>query len=167
MLVAAALTAAGCAGFSDEPPLRYGRSLPTRPVGHEPGVPMPNPRLTPGAVFAHVDLKLLCSVGYPRHVAPVPTPVARQVSARYGVAPARASGYQLDHLVPVALAGADNTTNLWPQPLAGRGSARTKDGLEDYLHDQVCAKRLALRVAQREIARDWYRTWLTTGRPTG
>src|SRR5439155_20852712 len=45
--------------------------------------------------------------------------------------------------------------NLWPEPYAGRWGARTKDVLENRLHELVCEGRLSLASAQRQEARDW------------
>lgn len=44
--------------------------------------------------------------------------------------------------------------------------ANQKDGLEDYLHDQVCHHGLPLTTAQQEIAVNWYTAWVAAGRPT-
>lgn len=66
--------------------------------------------------------------------------------------------------MPLELLGApSDPKNLWPQPQDRQPN--DKDGLENYLHAQVCASRISLAEAQREIAADWYSAWIQTGRP--
>jgi hypothetical protein len=57
--------------------------------------------------------------------------------------------------VSLELGGSNAIANLWPEPYAGRWGARTKDVLENRLHDLVCDGRLRLRAAQRLEARNW------------
>jgi hypothetical protein len=60
--------------------------------------------------------------------------------------------------------------NLWPEPYAGKWGARTKDVLENRLHELVCDGRLTLRSAQRQEARDWvaaYRRYVGSSPSTG
>jgi hypothetical protein len=53
------------------------------------------------------------------------------------------------------LGGSNVITNLWPEPYAGRRGPRTKDALENRLHDLVCAGTLTLTYAQRVEAHNW------------
>jgi hypothetical protein len=77
------------------------------------------------------------------------------VYTAYHLAP-DASRYEIDHLIPLELGGADVVANLWPQSYeTPRGSAGEKDRLENFLHRQVCAGKMPLRQAQAEIATDW------------
>ena len=68
------------------------------------------------------------------------------------------SNYEFDHLIPLELGGApDDAKNLWPQP---HSSSFTKDGIENYLHDQVCSGSMDLKSAQHEIATNWFSYWM-------
>jgi hypothetical protein len=71
---------------------------------------------------------------------------------------------ELDHLVPLELAGASDTRNLWPEPDQGspsqfdpqdRFGLNAKDGVENRLHTAVCAGQVSLGAAQQAIASDW------------
>jgi hypothetical protein len=63
--------------------------------------------------------------------------------------------HEVDHLISLELGGSNAIRNLWPEPYAGKWGARTKDVLENRLHELVCDRRLTLRSAQRQEARDW------------
>jgi hypothetical protein len=136
-------------------------------VGHHRTVPaadMPNRALTPGVAVA-VGSARICRSGYASSVRDVPESEEDEVYARYCVAhvPYR---HEVDHLVSLELGGSNAVSNLWPEPYAGRWGARTKDVLENRLHDLVCAGILRLRYAQRIEARNWvaaYRRYV--GRP--
>jgi hypothetical protein len=118
-----------------------------------PAADRPDPRLTPGAVLT-TSLSRICVRGYSASVRDVPETEKADVYARYGVADVP-DAHEVDHLVSLELGGSNAVANLWPEPYAGRWGARTKDVLENRLHDLVCAGRLALRRAQRIEARNW------------
>ena len=64
--------------------------------------------------------------------------------------------FELDHLIPRQLGGADHVDNLIPQCYAGKPwNAVLKDRVENRLHKEVCAGRIDLEPAQRMIAKDW------------
>jgi len=145
------------------------------PPVHHPGVALPDPRLTPGAVFSGVTLGQVCQRGYAGRERSVSITLKRAVYRRYRIryVPGR---YVVDHLVPLEIGGAnlgrdphtgqvDPTANLWPQPASGTVGSHAKDGLENYLRRQVCARRVGLGEAQLQIAHDWYAAWLRAGRP--
>ena len=76
--------------------------------------------------------------------------------------------HEVDHLVSLEIGGANAITNLWPEPYAGRWGARTKDVLENKLHDLVCAGRLRLKKAQHQEATNWvaaYRLYVSRSLP--
>jgi hypothetical protein len=59
----------------------------------------------------------------------------------FGYADRRLSGYEEDHLIPLALGGAPyDTRNLWPEPRATADgwNADVKDELEAVLSRLVC-----------------------------
>jgi hypothetical protein len=112
---------------------------------------LPDPTCTPG-LTEYATTRQVCTPGFStvrRHVTYVQR---RVVFARYGVSYARRRYYQFDHLIPLELAGSNDTLNLWPEPLT---HAHHKDRIEDRLHYEVCHTRLSLRVAQRRIAENW------------
>lgn len=123
---------------------------------HVVGVPakdLPRPDLTPGAVLT-TSAAAVCVSGYASSVRDVPDSEKEAVYARYGV-PHVPYAHEVDHLVSLELGGSNAIRNLWPEPYAGRWGARTKDVLENRLHDLVCAGALTLRHAQRIEARNW------------
>ena len=136
---------------------------------HPPGVPavdMPRPSLTPGAAF-HVGRQTICKPGYSARVRDVPESEATAVYRRYHTAHI-AYAHEVDHLVSLEIGGSNAITNLWPEPYAGRWGARTKDILENKLHDLVCAGRLGLKKAQHQEAANWvaaYRLYVSRSLP--
>lgn len=112
----------------------------------------PDPRLTPGAVASR-DPAETCMPGYSRahrlaYGAPGELGRYERVMRAYGVPRALWHGYELDHLVPLCLGGADTEANLWPQAW---GDARRKDAAEAAACWAVCADELGLREAQRRF----------------
>jgi hypothetical protein len=131
---------------------------------------MPDPALTPGAVLT-TNAARVCVPGYSASVRDVPQSEKDAVYARYGVADVPYK-HEVDHLVSLEVGGSNAIRNLWPEPYAGRWGARTKDVLEDRLHELVCDGRLGLRSAQRIEAADWvlgYRRYVggTPAAPAG
>jgi hypothetical protein len=115
---------------------------------------LPDQKLTPGAVLG-VDIALICKPGYAKLFRQTTRAMKLAVYTAYHLAP-DASRYEIDHLIPLELGGADVVANLWPQSYeTPRGSAGEKDRLENFLHRQVCAGKMPLRQAQAEIATDW------------
>lgn len=118
-----------------------------------PAVDLANPSLTPGAVLTTSAAKV-CVSGYSSSVRDVPASEKEAVYARYGV-PHVAYRHEVDHLVSLEVGGSNAITNLWPEPYAGRWGARTKDVLENKLHELVCSGRLSLPYAQHIEATNW------------
>src|SRR5436190_7439047 len=126
-----------------------------RPV-HVAGVPavdVPNRTLTPGAVLT-TSVARMCVPGYSSSVRDVPDSEKEAVYAEYGV-PHVPYQHEVDHLVSLEVDGSNAITNLWPEPYAGRWGARTKDVLENKLHDLVCSGELSLAFAQHIEATNW------------
>jgi hypothetical protein len=118
--------------------------------------PLPDPLCTPGAVMTE-DLELLChqATRTRRHVRAA---THEAVFTSYGDAyPPPPGAYEVDHLIPLALGGANVIANLWPEPSEPQPGFHEKDRVEDYLHREVCAGRMDLAEAQRAIATDWPR----------
>jgi len=131
---------------------------------HVVGVPaaaLPIASLTPGVVLT-TSAAVVCVSGYSSSVRDVPDSEKEAVYARYGI-PHVPYAHEVDHLISLELGGSNAITNLWPEPYAGRWGARTKDALENRLHELVCAGSLDLRTAQHIEATNWvaaYRTYV-------
>jgi len=125
---------------------------------------LPDPRCTPGAIDPVVTQdnidSTICVPGYTKTVRPpvsITEPQKLESMKAYGFTDSPGN-YEFDHLIPLELGGApDDPKNLWPQP---HSSSFTKDGIENYLHDQVCSGNLDLKSAQHEIATNWFSYWL-------
>lgn len=113
---------------------------------------LPDPACTPGAM-ALVERAAVCgsSSRSRRHVSSL---TRRLVLVSYGVAPADAHLYELDHLVPLELGGSNDPDNLWPEPIE---QARLKDHAENAARRRVCGLRPTetLTQAQQGFATDW------------
>ena len=74
--------------------------------------------------------------------------------------------YEIDHLIPLGIGGADTRENLWPESHDTKPwNADVKDKLENFLHVEVCAGHIPVADAQKAIAADWvgaYRKYLGT-----
>jgi hypothetical protein len=120
-----------------------GRSLPV----------LPSPIMTPGAV-ATTSAAEVCAPGYARAHRHATISVRTLVYAEYRID--RHSGrFELDHLIPLELGGADVIANLWPQSESTVPGSHDKDRLENRLHALVCAGRFPVDQAQQEIAGNW------------
>lgn len=124
---------------------------------------MPNSVLTPGAIQSS-DTAAICTPGWAEAHRDVSEATKDQVAGEYGLS--SRDGYEIDHLIPLELGGANSVANLWPEPYDSPYGATQKDGLEDYLHDQVCHHGMPLSQAQHAIAANWYAAWVAAGKPT-
>jgi hypothetical protein len=117
---------------------------------------VPDPTLTPGAVRT-TDVNEICST---------PTSGLRhwsrerddRILAEYGIGPGPHPDWEVDHLIPLCLGGADSDANRWPEPrrsIEKEWPAELKDDLEHRLCEMVCAGELDVRQAQAEISSDW------------
>ncbi len=111
---------------------------------------LPDPAKTPGDVFEGVTVDDLRQPGYSERSRHVPEELKREIYAWYGISDH--TGFVIDHLVPVELAGRSTLGNLWPQRIE---DAKRKDRLEAKLHQLVLSGQLELGTAQREIAANW------------
>jgi hypothetical protein len=111
---------------------------------------LPDPTLTPGEAQT-TDLGLICTspIKVPRDV---PISVKMQVFSNYHIPWANRHLYEVDHLIPLELGGANTIANLWPEfgPIPN-----PKDGVEDRLHALVCTGKVTIEVAQHAIATNW------------
>jgi len=97
----------------------------------------PDPRLTPGAVLT-TDTTIVCQHGYSASVRHTSGRMKAAIYREYGVV--HGSGhYEIDHLIPLSIGGADVAANLWPQSHDTQPwNADVKDRLELRLLHLVC-----------------------------
>lgn len=115
---------------------------------------LPNPKLTPGAVLT-IDVSKICRPGYSRSVRHTSGKLKKRVYFDYGINPKKGH-YEVDHLIPLSIGGADTRENLWPQSRDTKPwNSEKKDRLENYLHIEVCAGRLQIEAAQKAMAQNW------------
>ena len=123
---------------------------------------MPNPRLTPGAIFSGVTTADVCTSGWATRHRDVTAEQYHEIYGEYGVPyPEPAGTYELDHLIPLELGGDNANANLWPEPASPAPGFHQKDTLENALHDLVCAGSLGLAAAQHDIASNWYAAYVS------
>ena len=116
---------------------------------------LPDRACTPGAAFASVTARQVCTRGYAGGVRHVPDSIKRAVYARYGIGSHSPGQYEVDHLVSLELGGSNAIKNLWPEAAEPRPGFHEKDKVENYLHARICHGQMRLRVAQRLIATNW------------
>jgi hypothetical protein len=116
---------------------------------------LPDSKLTPGDTF-DVSRQDVCVPGYTKTVRAVPQEVKQEVYREYGITSHGRGDYEIDHLIPLELGGANSIKNLWPESYRTLPwSARVKDRLENKLHELVCSGRMDLKTAQQAIAANW------------
>lgn len=116
---------------------------------------LPDPSCTTGAAFANVTVAQICKAGYAQSVRDVPQSEKNQVFAEYGIPKHPTGTYEVDHLISLELGGSNDLKNLWPEAALPKPGFHEKDGVEDFLHNQVCSGKLALKQAQTAIATNW------------
>ena len=115
---------------------------------------LPSPMLTPGAVATTVRIKI-CQPGYSKSVRHTSGQLKHKVYVEYGI-DQNAAHFEIDHLIPLGIGGADTRENLWPESRETQPwNAGVKDRLENYLHVEVCAGHIAVQDAQKATAADW------------
>jgi len=121
---------------------------------------LPDPACTPGAIDPAVTQagisSTICIRGYTATVRPpaAETELFKHSVAypAYGFANVPGGASELDHLIPLELGGANDASNLWPEPGA---IPNAKDKVENALRAAVCDHRATLKAAQDAIASDW------------
>lgn len=114
-------------------------------------VSLTNPILTPGAVRP-LTKEQICAIHWRFDHRHVTEKMKQQVVAAYGIPWADHGHYEIDHLVPRNLGGADSVLNLWPMCCIEHGKitgpAHEKDVLEVRVGKWLCAGRISLEAAQ-------------------
>jgi hypothetical protein len=93
----------------------------------------PNPNITGGSVRVDGhDLNTTC--GHAKdHRSSLRHALCDEILTRYGLSPGTHPDYEIDHLIPLCLGGADDPSNLWAQPrrsIEPTWNAEAKDRLE-------------------------------------
>ncbi len=117
---------------------------------------VPDPTLTPGAVLTD-DVGLICSTGT-RELRYWSRERDDKILAEYGLSAGVHPDYEIDHLIPLGIGGADDDRNLWAEPrrsIEPVWNAERKDRLEWKLRELVCSGALDVHEAQRAISEDW------------
>ena len=128
---------------------------------------LPQRRLTPGVAHT-VRIEDLCSAQGIENDPAVDPSLEQAVFKEYGLQGTAQNSYEIDFLITPALGGAEDIHNLWPQPYTSTWNSRTKDQLENHLHELVCQGKVQLSTAQGEIATDWisaYKRYFNTDKP--
>jgi len=106
----------------------------------------------------------VCRPDYGHDIGPIPQERGQQVLLAYGLLNTDPGAYKIDHLIPLALGGSNNITNLWPLARnAEPWNAYVKDVFERKLHTMICTGGLSLQEVQAALAKDWisaYWRWI-------
>jgi len=122
---------------------------------------LPDPACTPGVLNPDVSQETIqttiCVKGFTKTIRPptsYTTLLKKKQIIEYGYQDINLQHYEEDHLISLELGGSPkNPKNLWPEPHA---SINEKDGVENYLHAEVCLGHMSLNAAQQAIANHWY-----------
>jgi hypothetical protein len=129
---------------------------------------VPDPVLTPGqARTANIGEACSTSTRELRHWS---RERDDKIMREYGLPAGAHPQYEVDHLIPLCLGGADSDRNLWPQPrrsIEPTWNAERKDELEARMCSLVCSGQLDAVEAQKEIADDWTETYTKFFRAPG
>lgn len=110
------------------------------------------PKYTPG-LARPLSKKQICTTKWGKDVRHVTPRMKKQVCIMYDISSGcPGPAWEIDHLIPRELAGADDIRNLWPQPIA---EARVKDHIETAMHKEFCGGTISLTDAQEQV-KHWY-----------
>ena len=118
---------------------------------------LPDPALTPGAVRT-TNIGEICNEGLTRGLRHWSRERDDFILREYGLPAGAHPQYEVDHLIPLCLGGADDDRNLWPEPrrsVEATFNAEAKDRLEAKMCAMACAGELDIPTAQSSIAEDW------------
>lgn len=118
---------------------------------------LPDARLTPGKTSDITTAQLCDKSFHTETVRNVTAAMKRKVYQSYNLIPNKAPcPCEVDHLIPLELGGANDLTNLWPQPrTTDKFNAWVKDVLENKTHKLVCTGKMTLQDAQHAMSSDW------------
>lgn len=124
---------------------------------------LPDRECTPGAIDPKVTQdniqQTICVSGYTKTVRP-PSSYTNDLKIKqiqeYNYSDTNIKDYEEDHLISLELGGNPTSeANLWPEPYYITLNAKEKDKVENYLHDQICSRKITLQQAQLQIANNW------------
>lgn len=115
----------------------------------------PDPECTPGAIFEGARKEEICVPGYSRSVRDVSSAKKESLYAAYGITSRSSGEYKIDHLISLQLGGSNEAANLFPKAAEPKPGFHEKDGIENYLHAQLCAGTITLHESQVLISRHW------------
>lgn len=73
------------------------------------------------------------------------------IAQHYGVPQSDWSGYEFDHLIPLAIGGDSSIDNIWPQPHGDPDGSNGKDKLEDLLYREMRDGQITQAAAVQQI----------------
>jgi hypothetical protein len=138
-------------------------SKPTKTTNCQEKNGFPDENCTPGATNLKVNQdnikQTICVSGYTSTIRPPESYTEnlkiQQIKA-YGYSDTKLSDYEEDHFIPLEIGGSpDSAANLWPEPYQNPFGSYEKDGVENYLHSQVCSGKMTLSDAQNQIVANW------------
>lgn len=116
----------------------------------------PDPECTPGAVFPDATKEQVCVSGYTKTVRKVSESLKKKIYRSYNIPyPQPFGSYEVDHFIPLALGGNNETANLFPFAADPRPGFIEKDLTVNYLRRKVCNGEVSLQTAQRAISTYW------------
>jgi hypothetical protein len=114
-----------------------------------------DPRCTPGAT-AIDDLEILCHQPTTGRRCNFSKATRETIFRAYGLPyPEPKGAYEVDHLIPLELGGANSLANVWPEAAEPKPGFHQKDWLENELHRRVCSGEMDLAAARKLIAHNW------------
>jgi hypothetical protein len=99
----------------------------------------------------------ICVSGYSANIRDVTQARKEQVYAAYGVVSRVTGEYEVDHIIPLAIGGTNEVTNLFPQPAYPLPGFHQKDVCEVCFKNKICKGELDIREAQKMMAKNWTR----------
>lgn len=124
--------------------------------------------LDPDVVRPGITLADLCPHANTKAIRNVTDAMANAVYAEYGMVrfkgtcaaidpkTGKPAGCEVDHICSLELGCSNSVKNLWVQVYAGTvWNAHLKDSYENFLHAQICSKKMTIADAQHEISVDW------------
>jgi DNA-binding response OmpR family regulator len=135
---------------------------------HHGSAVLQDSKVTPGAVDPQLTKAKLCDPAFHTGtVRNVTHAMKVQACEAYGQNKAWCPGkrYEIDHLISIELGGANDPSNLWPEPVDAPGviGYHSKDVVENRAHRAVCSGQITLKQAQDGISTDWYKFGLANG----
>jgi hypothetical protein len=117
---------------------------------------VPDPTLTPGAIRTTDPVEICThSTREFRHWS---READDRILVEYGLPPGPHPDFEIDHLIPLGVGGADDDRNKWPEPrrsVEPVWNAEAKDRLEMKLHDMICGGDIDPVDAQAAYTNDW------------